>query len=1022
MQRIETLYSTSDPAKVKVIQLQLQQIQRSEHGHSIASHLLDLPLKNCQFFGALTYTVVLNNLDHHSLTEHELNALVGDIQRHLYNQILDQSQIASNLLIIKKLLSNLSLLFAKNPHHYQNPIRSLLTVILSVNNFPVENNDIKSIIPSLPLIHVDLLLNFFSILVEDISKESGEKNTNVHQLIHDFTFNDYTITLAFLNHISASLPLDSSLLILDTINSWISYISIAESNSTIRYNDNNLIIETVLSHLSNPSALFTNGSDINESSLYLASKSLVVLTEIVEINPSMLKPEYRKIISSILFQQDQWGFNFMNAVIFHDEHRYQYSDEINTFVNLIIVYLQIDLLKFAKNILDPENQRTILIIIKLTNTPGTPIEDEPISEMFLSFWEELGSIFVDDSETFDLLFENSSISNFKESFNNEKQRIFDEVCRIYWSKIHLPEISTLISIRSEFMHYRQNVADFFIVMYSLLSTPFYENLVFGLISALKGFNIDKMMDVESTLYLLYKVTDDSTFYESQSSVLIPFTDSVFSNNLLSTFKDLPFDNLNTYYHSSLVNYLSSVQFYLKTNLGKKYLGDIFDLLFTIIMKTSGNLTMATLSLMTSRTILKICQECRSNLVVFLPNLELVLVEMLKNDSVDHLIRQRMFNSYTSISQCIKNPQVFAENIYRMLSAIREQCFLLLGDTPLNDEQVEYLTSLLSCIVEIGKGCQLPDEADEIYSKEEQNTANLFWSQDPLQIKPLILSMINRFSIDYAPFAQNQYITEKCCLILKCGLGEPLNGPFKFDDLTIFQFVIMKMNILSDANSVTFVYSLVETVIITRFQSLNDSMINDLISSIFTSKLELIKSDPDLIKSSLDFFATIIEKKPSLIIDLPIFFDVILYFAIEGLNANETFIIKSVVKFWTVLITLKKGSRDDQEKIRTIIGSDNGIGNLLVHNLFKSFLSSSRSNLEYYYPVFRQMIGKYPLVFKKLLAEILLRDDLGIKQSLDEQAKLVFVNKLMITRGQRTANDVLKNFWLSANGLVDFRTI
>lgn len=982
---------------------------------------MELPLKNCQFFGALTYTVVLNNLNHQSLTEDALNTIVNDLQRHLYSHIRDQSQIGANLVIIKKLLSNLSLLFSKSPKLYQNPITTLLGVILSVNNLPVEAG-LSSIIESLPLIHIDLLLTFFSILVEDVSKESEEKNTNIHQVIYDFAFNDYKLILTYLQNSFSSLPLDSRLLVLDTINSWVSYISVAESNSTIRYNDTNLLIEILLNCL----VVVPYDKEINETSLNLASKALVVLTEIVEINPSMLKPETKKIITSILFEQNQWGINFINSVIFNEENRNLYSDEANNFVNLVIVYLQMDLLKFSKNILDPKYQHIISILIKLTDVPGIPIEDETISELLLAFWEELASIFVDDSETFDVLFESSSIPNFKESFNNEKQKIFDEVCRIYWLKIHLPDISTLAGIRSEFVHYRQNVADFFIVIYSLLSTPFYENLTSGLITSLDNLKQDlnpvTLVDVESTLYLLYKVTDDSTFYESQSSVLVPFTNSVFSNNLLAGFKNLPLDNMNTYYHSSLVNYLSSVQFYLKTDLGKSYLGDIFDLLFMIMMKSSGVASLASLSLMTSKTILKICQECRSNLTEFLPNFELVLVDMLKDYTVDHLIRQRMFHSYTSIAQCIKDPQAFAGNLYRMISAINEQCTLVINGTPLNEEQQEYLTSLLSCIVEIGKGCQLPDEPDEIYSKEEQNAVDLYWSQDPLQIRSLVLSIINQFSLKYAPFVQNQFITEKCCLILKCGLGEPLYGPFKFDNLTIFQYVITKMDILSDINSVTFIYSLVETVIITDFHNLNDQMINELISNIFTSKLEFIKSDPDLIKSSIDLFATVIEKKPSLIIDLPIFFDVILYFAIEGLNANETFIIKSVVKFWTVLTALKKGSRVDQEKIQTVIGLENNISKLLVHNLFKSFLASSRSNLEYYYPAFRQLIGKYPMIFKKLVFETLSDDNLGIKQDrIDEQVKTAFVNKLMITRGHRAANDVLKNFWLSANGLIDFHS-
>lgn len=201
-------------------------------------------------------------------------------------------------------------------------------------------------------------------------------------------------------------------------------------------------------------------------------------------------------------------------------------------------------------------------------------------------------------------------------------------------------------------------------------------------------------------------------------------------------------------------------------------------------------------------------------------------------------------------------------------------------------------------------------------------------------------------------------------------------------------------------------------------------VNDLLSRIFTDNVVKIAGDVDLIKSSLELFSTILERYPSLIISLEVFRIDIIKLALVGLSYHESFVIKSVIKFWVNFITLKRGRAEDQEMMQSIINAtytdENPLGYTLSQNLICSFLENPRSNLDHFYPMFRNLIGKFPVQFKTWLRLVLINTVGKRNERIDKKYIDQFVGRLMLTRGQRQANDILKRFWLEYNGLVEFR--
>lgn len=953
--------------EVQNLQKLLQQVQRSPQGYQVAQELLNVSSPNCRFFGALTFSVVIRNS--RNLTEDQLLQLVNTLEHHVVKLFTESSTV--NGFIIKKLLSNLLLLFIQIHQSYTNPLLSLALKFGGSS--------------SLSDSQISVLLNFSAIIVEELSREQT-LHTSVHKRVFENLFPE---TVSLLSVVIQRRPL-LDYQCLTCLNSWVTYIVVAEDGSEIRYTPE--ITEPVIQFIFTffePASTFRNASQLNVETVH---KAITVMSEIFDINPRMLSPAYRTSFRRILFDKDQWGANMIEDINSLDTS--EYVDEIGTFTNLVVSFILVDMLQLARTLLSPETSYTLKLLMLLTDIPGIPAEDEPVSGQMLTLWEDLANVFIDDSETFESMFNLETNPVSKAHFESTRNDMFTSVCLIYWKKIRLPSSEVLANSGPEFNAFRSNVADFFIAVYSLITLPFFEQLLIDVVNNLHSRNEqDIPLKLESTIYLLYKIADDMSFYENQCNALLPSINSIYSGGILDILM-----GIDRALKPTFVRFLSATQFFLKTSQGTPYLGKILDFLFLIIFSDDSNL-----SLIASRTILTLCQECRENLTEFLPVLEEILGEMLKSESIDNLIRQRLFNAYVSVAQMLKNPETIATTLLNLLNAIRHQftAFMELHKS-LNSEQEDYVISLLSCVNEVGKACQLPEELEDFYTAEQATQVNMYWESDPLTIKTLVLQIVEDFS---RHFPSHAIVTEKCCLILRSGIGEPINGPFQF----LFDLILLYMIAAMDrevANVVPHIFGLLEKYVLVNYKSLPTETLEAVIQRIFTSHLEFIKTEPDMVLSSVQLFATMLEKSPSSLVKLDTFKLSVVPLALDSLIAQETFILKAASKLWIHLLTLRRATKEDQDSVRYLM-TNSGVGQVLTRNLLSSFLSSPRSNLEYYYPVFRNLIGKYPLEFKQWMAE--------------QNADQAFINKLMITRGQRSANEVLKTLWMDVNHLTDYNS-
>lgn len=988
---IVLLYSSSNASEIHELQERLQTYQKSDIGYQLGFKLLENSNRNVKYFGALTITVFLNTHDSSATFGNCFNEILGVIIK------LSTTDFTANLFIIKKLLSNLSLLYIMNADKaYFDPVLRLLSAIsgsrdTAISTMIYQLQDEKQL---------ELLLLFLSIIAEDIIK-SPTQSAKLHTLIHGTVFKYCLVLFEYLYNNLLSISTRIILLLLDFLSSWVVYVSVAETNSEERYTED---VQVFLQYL-----LKQLNIETNISNMEILNKSFTLFTEIIDSIPRILSP-LRSTIFDILFGDNKFGAFYTKLICTNQEFRETYTLEIENYVNLVISYLGLNLVLITRNISDVNVLNIIQMTMALSSIPGIPTEDENVSEQLIVFWEDFTEAYIDDQEVTKTLFtEEQDLAKFI----TKRNEILLEVSRIFFKKVLYYPGAT-----KEFRLYRNSVAELFGSLYSLLGVSLYSSICDLIYFNLDQQNktIDSFQNLEAGLYLIYKITADIYFHDDHEEdnfgkvTLTPLINEMFSKDLVQVVKGAP-EVATKQLKITLLNMMSILPFFYKNEIGSQHLPATFDFLFDIILN-GGN---ENISLMASRTVYKICQDSEGKLIPFLPNLELILLEMLKNPNFDDTIRERMTFSYISIARATKNPVDWGNRLHAVLMEI-ESCY-----SNLNEELEGYAISLISCISEMSNASLLPEDIEDYFTLDQLNVHKAYWIEDPLEIRNKVLKNLKLFSLETDMLSKNSIVTEKCCNVLKYGFREEIPGPFTFSVDIVFEYLVAKVR-NCNAQSIPIIHGLLESIIITSFKTVSQDAIEILVHGIFIEIYTTIVSDVDLVKSSLDLFTTMLEKRPSLLLQTPFFNDTIIPFAIQPLYLHEIFVVKSVIKFWNTTITLKKGSSSEHQQIKDIMNStiqNSTIGVLLIEALLSGFVLAPRSAVEYYFPLFRTLVAKMPLEVKNWISHVLLSILIG-KAPLDSKDSETFLNKLLLTRGQRQANDVLRDYWLQVNKLTNFK--
>lgn len=115
---VKNFYQPHSASKTSQVEKTLQGIQRSADGWNFANYLLQSTDSNCNFFGALTFQVKLNN-DTDQLSEQESEELLSV----LLGWLLRAVDRGDSRVVVKKLCSALVTYFLRPISVWKNPLR-----------------------------------------------------------------------------------------------------------------------------------------------------------------------------------------------------------------------------------------------------------------------------------------------------------------------------------------------------------------------------------------------------------------------------------------------------------------------------------------------------------------------------------------------------------------------------------------------------------------------------------------------------------------------------------------------------------------------------------------------------------------------------------------------------------------------------------------------------------------------------------------------------------------------------------
>lgn len=992
---IDQLYNRNlDNKTLQQIQAQLQQFQRLENALAVADVWLtqDYSLY-CQFFGALTYTVQLNlKLARYNPIDEDDNLELAGLVERQYSQIrhlVKENRLTkvNNQFIIKKIFSNLALIYFYYYLEWENPLRGFADIV------DLNTSDGTS-----------LMLTFSQILIEEVLKKSSlnEKISEpLHVKLKDevFEFSKKIINgiiennIALLNSHSPvfEAPVLNSI---TCLSSWLNYISFSQLNSSGKFDLDdtfNNCLQILVSH---------QGQQL-QSNAFLVSSLLDFFTNLVTVNVNLINATVKLQLFDLIFKS--WGLMYLN---FNKDN----FENIEEFSKLIIVYLETDIVIISKFLISDDHHYIFDILLKLTGYPGIPIVEEVISKEFIEFWLEASDSLIDESGS--LLIVLKSEDNLK-LFKLRFAELLNNISNIYWKKLQIPD-NLEPEFKQEFMAYRRDIGELFETIYHTISADLFKKLFENLLTNIRE---DKNpQEIEASLFVIKTIIVDVETVDDQIW-------KGFEMLFESKFHDLCLNTKSIYLMTTVVNFLSRIDFFYKKHL--KYLDPILNLLFHYLTYPNPSFQMQVV-----KSISQICKECNKHLVNSIDKFDAVVVEAIENRQLNDFVREKIINGVTYIIQEIDVPAQ-GEYIYKLVRLIEEKMAVTLRDTAevqIGSDQSAmlfgYLLSLLHCILEIAKGMQIPEFT--------QNTSfDDYWKIDTFGIRPTILNMVNQISLDETTtkvFLSYNYtisniqlnyhsqITEAVCLIFKAGACENY-GPVVFETDVVFSFIVKKLtslmhllpNVHGHVSEFINLYELLTLLISINAKTLPFEKASALIEETFVNVLDYLLQDFDMYVAGLQCITVLVNKNPQLILGHSKFEQILNSILVVFKLSNEKYIIKRLSSFWIKLVGVKDPAVDSV--------FENGLGARLTDLAFRQLLQSARSNLDYYSDVIRAIIGKYPLWFRAWMRDCLNSVN---EQRLADGAALIPVDKyiqtIYLTKGSRKSNNTLRNLWMVSNGL------
>ncbi|KAK9248089.1 armadillo-type protein [Lipomyces tetrasporus] len=994
--KIRQLYQPGHPQTLYETQQELQALQKSSEGWNLANLMLSSADPNVRFFGALTYTVKLNN-DWQSIPIESLSQLLLQ----LLKWFLAHSH--GPRFITQKLAGAIILALIKFPESVYSiwpyPVHDVV-VSIAINTptigtkEPLNDDAFQRVVQSLSAHDLIIILLFCTTFAEEISRADVPRHSRppLYELLLDSTPHALAVIKPIITNTPSPITSADSfhpilVSVLKSFHSWTLSCVSADANAPV---------VSTLAELVPPVTEFLQ----IESDTTVYTTVTDVLIDFMEWADKLLTPQSMKILLNLF--SGPYAASKVEKIVSKNEA--DDEDITEAFLNTFIFFSELVAKDIAANLRRPETRRLIELILSLLKVPGYPIEDENVSRRTLEFWDLfVESILFDDDGK---LLEDANDTQLADA-----QCIMMEVIESLWTKLRVPDSSTAVrwtqDTRDGFFAFRKDVADLIESSYQLVQIRLYSVLVEFVVRSISVSPID-WPGVEASLYALNAITQSLTTDPPEFEVFKTLLDS----NLFSL---LPSSPLLRARQTSLSLIASAIP-YFQSESGRKYIPSVVPYLFKCLASPS-------LALHASRSILQLCSECAAALTDDVPGFLNIYRDMLEHGgAIDGLAKERIAGAIAQVLQQgvddLEQRTTYLGDLVSILAAYAEDAARVANDPAGESEARDIAASVLKSLAMVGKACREVEDFDDTNNSTRDNHWNTNGASGRI-VKDKILTIV--IAISRIPsFAGDITIRQNATGVLKAGLCESSPGPFTWAPAVIVGYIRDEIVSVGRLGTLQPVFALAASLVASYSSSqtldIRDSCVQ-LLEVLYTGALvpnnaTTENSDPDVDQGMLDVLGRYLPRYLDVIFASLYFQPLILQFAVTMVTAKEPLVVKSAVKFWYDLLNLSPDSQSPglDDAVRQVID----ITGPPLMSAVGSAISGAAA---------RSLVPEYAKLIKAFFRTNSGRAQQWLTASLQiescpphkARARRIFVEKVARLRGRPPTETVVKDFWIAERG-------
>lgn len=652
-----------------------------------------------QFFGALTFTVKLNN-DWSSLPESEIPNLRSRLLGWLVRLV---GESAGNL-VVRKLCSTLVTFFIRFPDSMAQPVRLLLCALAvgragTMEEFAAAVPETEVLLRTLPEERKMAALGFCAMLVEEVGKVDANniKNTRYHAIVHENMAEAVLLMRSVIDISEGANRAGASPEVVEaglkTFQAWVYYTLRTSITTNMEFpllqsltrkaidwmmdaEHYDVACEVVIDILSQSFAFFTH-----EDTFYLANV--------------LMSPWAMERYNSLLTGDNEW--------------------EAIQFSRLLVTFAEATVQELAETLETPHGHALISMLHGLLTVPGYPRVQDEISSTTFEFWGSLVDYILDSDNQATV---DGKHDEWIERGKAEVQRAVDG----FWRKIRIPSQDVAVTWskdqRDGFMHFRRDAADFVDAAYALLGSQIFEQLVDQVVGSLGDRQPQEVAwdEVESSLFCLKALSDNLGDEPDEDEYL----EKLFGSNIFSLLVEHG-DGIPSKVRTTCVSIIGSYASFFERKT--QYLPAALKFLFT-------SLSTSILAVSASRSISLLCYSCRSTLTQEIPAFLHQYGLFAHSPAADDAAKERVLCAISYVIQALPNESDKLEPITTLLTYINTSAQACLSHLASHNHEAALESALqtLSYLTSMGKGLQAPDDVPIDLSPHPATTN--FYSHPP----------------------------------------------------------------------------------------------------------------------------------------------------------------------------------------------------------------------------------------------------------------------------------------------------